>query len=190
MTPPRSGPPHVIRDPEQLRALRTPTRLRVLNAILELAPCSVAQIAERLDWKAESLYYHLGALIDADLVRRAGERPGSSRPEALYEGVAPDVILDATNRSPEYLARVWDTYRAALRASERDLEKALREEVDGEGPRENTMLMQVTARLSAADANRVRGMLEEAVRFAIENEDRTESDTVSVTTAFARLGGS
>jgi hypothetical protein len=42
---------------------------------LELEPCSVGGIAHRLEWKAESLYYHVNAFRNAGLVRQEGEGP-------------------------------------------------------------------------------------------------------------------
>ncbi len=175
-----------MQDPEQVRALRTPTRFRVLNALLELGPCSVADIARRLDWKPGSLYYHVKALERVGLVRRVGERSGDHRSEALYEAAARAIVLDRENRTPEYLAAIWDTYRAALRASERDLERVLRQEAEGSGPRHKTMLEQTTVRLDGANADRVRRLLEEVHAVALASEDPEGDETVFLTTALAR----
>ena len=175
---PRTEPrrAHVIAKPSQLRALRTPTRHRVLNAILELGPCSVGDLAERLEWKAESLYYHVKALRKAGLVVDAGNRPGARRAEALYSAVAADIVLDAGNRSSRYLDAVWDTYRAALRVCERALERALHGERGGDGPREDSMLQQLTVRLRPAKAKQLRKMLDDVARFASEHEVRDASE--------------
>ncbi len=175
-----------MRDPAQVRALRTPTRFRVLNAILELGPCSVAAIANRLDWKPASLYYHVNALQEVGLVRRVGEKSGEHRSEALYEATARTIELDRETRTPEFLAAIWDTYRAALRASERDLERVLGKEASGSGPRQKTMVEQTTVRLGSAKADRIRKLLEELHAFALESEDAEGDETVFLTTAFAR----
>lgn len=188
MTPqPDSGRVHVIRDPAQLRAFRTPTRHRVLNAVLELGPCSVGEIADRLQWKAESIYYHVKALNEVGLVRRVGERSAGRKPEALYEAVAPEIVVDQEDRTPAYLAAVWDVYRASLRACERDLERALFDEEDGEGPRRNTLLHQVNVRLSRRKAEQLRAMVDDVVRFAMDNEYHDGPESISLTVVVSRI---
>ena len=182
-----AGRIHVVRDPEQLKVLRTPTRHRVLNAILELGPCSVSEIAHRLEWKPESLYYHVKALLEVGLIVAAGERQTDRRAETLYAPVAPEIQLDDGDRTPEYLAAVWDTYRAALRATERELERALEKERDGSGPRKNTMLHQANVRMSPSDAAKLREMLDEVMAFALGAESREGSTSVSLTMALSRL---
>ncbi|NIM48343.1 MAG: helix-turn-helix domain-containing protein, partial [Gemmatimonadales bacterium] len=62
--------------------------------------CSVGEVADRLERKPESLYYHVKALREAGLVRRVGNRPGERRSETLYQAVAPEIVLDQGNRTP------------------------------------------------------------------------------------------
>ena len=184
---PRPRGKFVIRSPQQLRALRTPTRHRVLGAVLGLGRCSVAEIAKRLDWKAESLYYHVRALVEAGLIRRVEQRPTGHRNETVYEAVASEIVLDQSNRSEEYLRAVRDVYRAALRATERDLESALESERKGKGPRLNTMLQRFTVRLSVADLRQLRAMLAEIGNFIAEHENPAASKEVAVTMVFSKL---
>ena len=185
---PRPRSKFVIRSPKQLKVLRTPIRHRVLNAVLGLGRCSVAEIAVRLDWKAESLYYHVKALMDAGLVRRVEQRSTGGRSQAVYEAVAADIVLDLSNRSKEYLTAVRDVYRAALRAAERDLENALERERKGKGPRLNTMLQRFTVRLSSGDFCRLRAMLDEIGSFTAEHEDPAASGTVALTIVLSKKG--
>jgi hypothetical protein len=147
----------------------------------------VGEIADLLEWKAESLYYHVKALQGAGLVRRQGERHAGRKTEALYEAVAPDIVLDPENRTLSYLEAVWDVYRASLRACERDLQRALFHEREGEGPRQNTLLHQVTVRLDPAKAQQLRAMINEVVQFLAENEDREGTESVSLTTIVSRF---
>ena len=185
---PRPRGKFVIRSPKQLKVLRTPTRHRVLDAVLGLGRCSVAEIAERLDWKAESLYYHVKALVGAGLVRRVEQRSTGGRSEAVYEAVAADIVLDPSNRSKEYLTAVRDVYRAALRATERDLESALESEQKARGPRLNTMLQRFTVRLSSGDFSRLRAMLIEIGSFTAEHENPAASGTVALTIVLSKQG--
>ena len=178
----------VIRSPRQLQVLRTPTRHRVLDAVLGLGRCSVAEIAEQLDWKAESLYYHVKALVDAGLVRCVEQRSTGGRREKVYEAIAADIVLDSSNRSKEYLTAVRDVYRAALRETERELENALEREREGHGPRKNTMLQRFTVGLSGADLRRLRAMLDEVGSFTAEHENPAASGMVALTIVLSKKG--
>jgi len=177
---------HVIRDPEQLKALRTPIRHRVLNTVVERGRCTVGQIAESLEWKAESLYYHVNALVKVGLLRPVEQIKGRFRSETLFEAVAPKIVLDRDNRSSGYLAAVRDVYRAALRAAERDLENALAAERKGKGPRRNAMLRQFNVRLSAADLKRLESMLDQISDFLAEHEHSATCDQVSLTVVLSK----
>jgi DNA-binding MarR family transcriptional regulator len=162
----------VIRSPAQLGALQTPIRWTVLRALGDLGRCSVGEIAARLDWKAESLYYHVKALERAGLVRRVEQRPTGHRHEAVYEAVARRLLLDRNDRSERYLAAVRGVYRAALRTTERELLSALEGERKGKGPRRNTMHKRFAARLSPADHAKLRTLQDEIGTFDAEHEGR------------------
>ena len=162
---------HVIRDAQQLRALRTPLRNEVLNAVQQLEPCSVSDVAERLGRIPSSVHYHVMALAEAGLVLKNGSRHTGRREEALFRSVAKDIELDARINDPDYRAAIADTYRATLGVAQRQLERSL--EADAERPeRARTgMLLQRHVRLSDDDHRRLREKLMEIFDFALEHDD-------------------
>jgi predicted ArsR family transcriptional regulator len=163
------------------------SRYRILSGIQELGRCSVKELAGRLGWNPVSLYYHVSALVDAGLVRPAGRRGEGRSQETLYEPAAREITMDPSNRSPEFLAALWNIYRAVLRACERHLDRALREERHGRGPRSNTMVQETRARLSRNDLERLRAMIDETHRFASENEDGEAARSVYLVTACCKI---
>ena len=82
---------------------------------------------------------------------------------------------------------MFGRWRATLRASERDLERALQDEAKGRGPRRNTMVKQFPVRLSPSNAERLRTMLDEVGQFVAENEDPTAPEAVSLTMVLSRV---
>ena len=168
--------PHVIRSAQQVRALRTPGRYRVLRGIQDLGRCSVKELAAQLGKKPASLYYHVSVLVKSGLVRRAGRRGTGRLEEMLYEAVAREITMDPDSRSPRFLAALQNVYRAVLRACERHLDRALQEERHARGPRSNTMVQETRVRLSRKDVERLREMISETHRFAAERQAARSPD--------------
>jgi DNA-binding transcriptional ArsR family regulator len=120
-------PPHALGSaatPEQRDALASPLRLEIFGHFLPAEPLSVRELAQRMGRSPHSLYYHVHALRDVGLLAEAGERPGATRPEALY---APAV--SAVRLEPDGSAATRDAIRRTMavgfRMAERDLEAAL-----------------------------------------------------------------
>lgn len=176
----------IIRKVEQVRALRTPIRQRVLSALQELGPCSVREVAETLGWKPASLYYHVKQLVDVGLAAEVDQRPAHHRSEAIYEAVAREVEVDPTIRTPTFLDALWDTYRAALRACERWLERALQAEHAGTGPRRDTAVRQWIIRLAPEHVDELRKRIEDLDRFIAENDNAEAADRYALTLVWSR----
>ncbi len=149
----------MIRDVAQVSVLRTPARYRILSAMQELGQCSVKELAAWIGWRPASLYYHVKALQDAGLVVNVGSRRAGPRGEAIYAPVAREIRIDPRKRSAQFLAALWDAYRAVLRASERYLQRALRAERHESGARKNAMVLETRARMSPAGLARLRSEL-------------------------------
>jgi DNA-binding transcriptional ArsR family regulator len=81
----------VLDQPEQLRALTHPSRLRVLDALRE--PDSAAGVARRLDEPRQRVNHHVRELAKAGLVIDAGERRKGNFVEQLYEATAGTYVL-------------------------------------------------------------------------------------------------
>lgn len=82
---------HVVERPEELSALSHPLRLRILEALRE--PASSATAARALGQSRQNVNYHLKELERAGLVRRVEERRRGNFVEALYQSIAPTIVL-------------------------------------------------------------------------------------------------
>jgi len=81
----RSNPrEYLIRRKDQLHALTSPERRRVLEGLEALGRATVKQLAEHLGRLPESLYYHVRKLGEVDLVVEAERRGSGRRTEVVY----------------------------------------------------------------------------------------------------------
>ena len=58
----------IIRETRQLATMVSPVRHEILRRLSAIGPCTVREIAESLARSPESLYYHLRALREAELI--------------------------------------------------------------------------------------------------------------------------
>ena len=179
----------LIRDPRQLRAIRTPLRQELLQSVVRLGPVSVKELAHALNRTPASLYYHLHALEKAGLAasRRRDSRAG--RTGTTYEAVADRILVDRTARSPAFARALLDLNKAALRQADREIEDALRQErIAGTPEGEGVILLRLTACLSRADAHEARRRVRDLAQFLSDRSGTDGEETLSLTAALAKVG--
>ena len=169
---------------DQIRALRSGERARIVQSLSLHGPSSVRDLATRMGRIPESLYYHVSELVRVGLVHRVGTRPTRNRKEALYDRVGP-IAIDPSQRSPAFLEAVGELYQSSLRATGRQLTRSLEEEHGRTGERVRQGLVQHSARLSPKAHRELRKRLDELIDFVIENEDPDEPEVTWVTFAYA-----
>ena len=147
---------YLIREPAQLRALSSPVRQEILDALASAGESSIAELAAHLGRRPHALYYHLRALERVELVRRTGTRRNGKTDAALYAVPAPRMVIEYRLGSRPFLADMGKTLRSMLRLTERDFRRALRfRSALSDGPRRNVLCSRTKARLSDAQMERV-----------------------------------
>ena len=81
----------VLEDPDQVSALAHPIRVEILDVLRE--PNSAAGVARVLGQPRQKTNYHVKALLDAGLLRAAGERRTGGFVEQLFESVASTFVI-------------------------------------------------------------------------------------------------
>ncbi|GAB3221509.1 helix-turn-helix domain-containing protein [Kineococcus gypseus] len=102
MAPPRTV--HLT-EPEAMRVLAHPTRLRLLAALRTSGPASVGALARAVDEAPGSVSYHLGRLADVGFVEEAADRARDRRERwwrAVHERTTIDSVEDRAD--PERMA--------------------------------------------------------------------------------------
>ena len=178
----------VIKDPEIIRALRTPARQEVLTALEVLGEGSVKDIARELGKAPASLYYHVHALSEAGLICRAGTRTTGRRDEMVYKPAATRIVIDRRGTSREFIEALSDLHSSALRATEREVRASLKEKsANGTPPGDSVTLLRLTAHLKPADARKARRRLQEVAAFIAEHDDPDGTTSYAFTATLAEL---
>ena len=172
---------HVIKTVEELRALRSPIRIRVLNLLQKLGEASVSILADRIGIKTESLYYHVNVLLDIGLIELSRERETGRRPEAIYAPIAPHYRIDEKNKDPEFLRELVAMYRSQIRHADQAIEDAIMSEADSTGPRSKTLVRQYEVSLRPFKADRLRRLLGTVDEFLVEADDPKGSEQYTLT---------
>ena len=73
-----------IKDPAQIRALESPMRQEIVDAITAIGPCSITELASYLGRAADSLYFHVKKLVKVRLVQEVERRKEGRHESAIY----------------------------------------------------------------------------------------------------------
>jgi len=162
-----------IREPEQIRALRSPVRQEIVDTVQSLGACSVAEIARELGRPADGLYYHLAALLRVGLLEEAGSRRHRGCEEVLYAPRSPQrpMRLHYAPEDPENVEAVLGVVASMLRMTERDFAGAYRPGAVTEGPKRNLWAARVKGWLSDEDLREVNRLLAEVAAIFARNKE-------------------
>lgn len=183
-----------ISDPARQAALASPLRLEILGLFTDGEPLAIADMAALMGRSAGSLYYHVGLLEDAGLLRRTGTRPKGKRHEALFLPAAARFELEA-EKGGEAAELARRTMATAFRMAERDFAAALeRDDCVTEGPERYVLAARMHLRASPrllADLNRHLDAIDELLRReASRSPDPSPDDRhLSLTLALLPLRG-
>lgn len=173
-----------IRDPRQTRALASPVRQEILDAIEGSGPCTVAQVAEHLARPADGLYFHVRALEKAGLLRRTGETGEGRSRAGVFDVPARPVRLDYAGGGRTRTRRLGPVLDCLLRLARRDTARALASgDAVVDGPARDLWVARVRGRVSQRDLERINALLAECM--GIVRDARCDDGGQPIALAFA-----
>ena len=178
----------LIKSAEQVRALRTPLRQEIVQALTKLGACTVRELADELGHAPAALYYHIHALEEVGIAVETNKRRGGGRPEGVYELVAKRILIDRSETSGAFLSALAELQRASLRTAERELMRAV--EARGDRSAADTaspMLLRLSSRLRHRDAARAAKLVRELAEFLAKSDDDDAKDSYALTVVFVPL---
>lgn len=177
-------------EPDQRSALASPLRLEILGLFTGNEPLAIADMAGLMGRTAGSLYYHIGILEKARLLRRAGTRPKGKRHEALFYPTTSLIDLEA-EKGGESAELALKAMSSAFRMAERDLEAAFRRsDYVTEGPGRNVLAFRLHLRVSPkllAGVNEHLEAIDELVRTETAKNPGPSPDDQHLSLTFALL---
>jgi len=146
-----------IKEPAQIRALESPMRQEIVDAITAIGPCSITELAAYLGRAADSLYFHVKKLVKVRLVQEVEKRKEGRHEWAIYAmpgRVARIVYSDAVSKS------IRKVVAGAVRLSLREFNAAtLQKTARTSGPTRYLWGGRTKGWLSAADLAEVNRLL-------------------------------
>ena len=147
---------YVIREPEQLAAIRSPVRQEIVDALAGTAIRTVAEIASMLGRSPHSLYHHVRVLERVGLILNMGIQRRNRRDETLYATPARRLLIHRNPRSPTFQRNMRGLVAGMLRLTERDFVRELARRASMKGvPSPNLSAGRMKARLTAGQLREV-----------------------------------
>ncbi|MCC6677407.1 MAG: helix-turn-helix transcriptional regulator [Phycisphaerales bacterium] len=131
----QTSSPLIIHAPAQIRALASPARQEIVDALVAAGPCSIAELAAHTGRAPDSLYHHIRLLKKSGLILERNPRKSGRHIAAIYDLPGRPVFISYRDAQPRSLNAV---VAAALRLGLRDFRRALdREDTVADGPARN-----------------------------------------------------
>ncbi len=105
-------------------ALRSSVRLEILISMRSAGPVTVSQLAKLLGLPADSLYHHIGILLQAGLIQEVDRRKSGRHMEAVYERSA-EKFLPPGSGSTENVKNTISIVDSIMRAVSKGLKRSL-----------------------------------------------------------------
>lgn len=178
----------VVERPAQWAALRSPVRVEIVEFFRLLGPCSIADLAKRMDRPADSLYYHVRALAAQGFLTQTGWRRAGRRAEAVYDLTAPRLRVDYDPRTKRNVEPLKRLISPVLRMTARNFCAAVDDgRVDFQGGRRNAYARRHVAWLTPADVKRILRHTDAIARVLERGRGRRAGRLYSLTLFFVPL---
>lgn len=178
-----------IRKPEQIKAISSPERLRIVEILSERGPQTVKQLGEAMERVPQALYYHMKTLMAAGIVVSDGEIESKRRPEKRFRLAASKLKLDVSKSSAEFTEALGSAAASILRAAERNYREALQQ---GDpvltGSRRNFSSRRHQVKLTNRQLAEFNRKLEELEDFLDELDSSGSGQSYAVTIVSSPLG--
>jgi len=175
---------HLIRTPRSMRALASPIRQEIVDALESAGPSTIAALAQVLEKKADGLYFHVRALERVGLVRRVGTEGRGRSAAAVFDVPGRPMRLDYSGAPSSRADRLAPALDCLLRLARRDARRALTNpDARAEGKVRDLWVARVRGRVSNDDLVRINELLGECA--AILRKGSSSPDAAPVALAFA-----
>lgn len=172
-----------IKDPAQIRALESPMRQEIVDAITALGPCSITELAAYLGRAADSLYFHVKKLVKVRLVKEIEKRKEGRHEWAIYAMPGRSARLVYSTAMKKSIRKV---VAGALRLSLREFNLALAEKNPRfTGPLRTLWGGRGKGWLNETELAEVNQLLEQLFQILCRNEPGADRQVYSLGWVFA-----
>lgn len=180
---------HRITTAAQLRLIRSPAAIDMLQALRQRGPATVAELGQRIGKRPNSCHYHVGKLLEAGFIEAVDTRRSGARTETIYDVVANQFVGQTAPRSTTLRKTTCDTVAALLRLAARNFTTATthRDGLCEEGPHRNILVNRHAARLSRSQLAEVNRHLRAVEKIFLQNTGSPTGDLMAATIVLTPL---
>jgi DNA-binding Lrp family transcriptional regulator len=151
--------PFYLQDIRHVRAVASPVRAAVVDALEVMAPATIVQIARAIGYPPDGLYYHVRTLERIGLVIRTAPEPDTGAARFDLPGHPATLLYRLDDRRQgRAMVKVVGTM---VRCAERSFRRAFGpERATAKGPHRNLRAGRRTAWLTAAELRRLNRYIE------------------------------
>ena len=117
--------PYRIEQLQQIRALASPLRQDLVDAVASDGPCTIAELAERVGRPADALYHHVRRLVATGLLVQESVRRATGRPAVRLAVPGRPMMVAYDQRAKTNVAASSDVVATMLRSERRGFARAL-----------------------------------------------------------------
>ncbi|UFJ43192.1 helix-turn-helix domain-containing protein [Brevibacillus humidisoli] len=121
-----------VNDPEALKSLSIPERVKILELFEDLEPRTAKQIATELGENAARLHYHVKELVRVGLLEQVDTRVKGSIVEKYYQLVAKVIQVNLRVMIEENAQQLGEIMFSPIRTTERDLLRTINRFVESD----------------------------------------------------------
>jgi DNA-binding transcriptional ArsR family regulator len=144
-----------IKSDLEWRAISSAARDRIIDAFSVGEPCSVTELARRLDCPADSLYHHIRILEKAKLIEKVGCQYAGRTKVAVYAQTAETFLIDFDNSDVKLRQKFARFIRLLHKNAGRTITEAIEAGLIRTGRKRTSVLRWDYARLSENDVDRL-----------------------------------
>ena len=171
-----------ISNPEQIKAIGAPERLRIIEFLLDHGPATAAEMGAAMNRPPQALYYHIKLLEKAGILLIDREEPSKRRPQKRYRLVSPRLRLDVDQDSNDLKAAMSSAMATLLRAAERNYRDALANRKPVlVGKRRDFTIRRLRVRLDAAKLRKLNELIDQ-IESLMESTSENDSNREFVIT--------
>jgi DNA-binding transcriptional ArsR family regulator len=120
-----SSRPYRIEQLKQIRALASPARQDLVDAVASEGPCTIAELAERVGRPADALYHHVRRLVATGLLVEESVRREAGRPAVRLTVPGRPMMIAYDQLARGNAAASSDVVATMLRSARRGFARAL-----------------------------------------------------------------
>ena len=181
----------VIHELRQIRALASPPRQAIVDALEALGPCSAYELGEVLGRTSDRLYYHLQILKRVGIVRSCRERNRAGRLQERFDLPGRPTQLRYVPSDPRNVAAITKLVGSTLRDAHRAFGRAFTTGAIVHGSGRTLWAGRRTGWLAAREVRQVNALLHQMIGILERRRGgRRDARLYSFTFAFSPYGES